>query len=513
MVLGVVVVALLGLAIATAGQYGRSVDVTADQVYGRDAVRFYTTLGHDRAAIDAEAWQETHGPLSQEALYLAGKVLGRGMAMRNLLVALFGILGVLAIGLCGFALRRPWVGVAAALILVLTPRWYGDMFTNSKDVPFAAAIWLALFCGLMLMREWRGHWRRWGVSLAVFTGIAMAIRVGAVLAWVLLLGAAGAHRVLHGRGSATDLRRLALVCGAVILGSFALATLVWPYLLVSPLAHFARAVAISAHYPWNGSVLFDGRLVPAITEPVSYTPVWLLAATPPPTLLLGGAGVVLAFAALATRSRRDLAWLVVAGAFLLPIAVILAGHAILYDGVRQILFVLGPLALLAAYALAELLGRLGRLNPLATVAAVAVTILAYGQAGVEMAALHPYEYIYFSPLAGDLRGASHNFDTDYWGLCYRDSAKWLADHQAAFAGPRPLRVLATLDPNQTLGYLDPGGFKYGAIDPDLYVTAIREGRESAFPAYSVLMRVTREGVTLCEIKARPGLLTGAAARP
>jgi hypothetical protein len=204
---------------------------------------------------------------------------------------------------------------------------------------------------------------------------------------------------------------------------------------------------------------------------------------------------------------------VVAGAFLLPIAVILAGHAILYDGVRQILFVLGPLALLAAYALAELLGRLGRLNPLATVAAVAVTILAYGQAGVEMAALHPYEYIYFSPLAGDLRGASHNFDTDYWGLCYRDSASWLADHQAAFAGPRPLRVLATLDPNQTLGYLDPGGFKYGAIDPDLYVTAIREGRESAFPAYSVLMRVTREGVTLCEIKARPGLLTGAAAMP
>ena len=43
-----------------------------------------------------------------------------------------------------------------------------------------------------------------------------------------------------------------------------------------------------------------------------------------------------------------------------------------------------------------------------------------------MLRLHPYEYIYFNRLiAGGQQVASRQFETEYWGLSYKEGAEWL----------------------------------------------------------------------------------------
>jgi len=114
-------------------------------------------------------------------------------------------------------------------------------------------------------------------------------------------------------------------------------------------------------------------------------------------------------------------------------------HAVLYDGMRHFLFTLPFLAVLAGCAFSAGWGELAafRVRPgvwtgiRATIAAVPITativsaVLTVG----DMYALHPYEYVYFNRLvAGGQAAASERFETDYWGLSYKEGLEWLRDH-------------------------------------------------------------------------------------
>jgi len=46
--------------------------------------------------------------------------------------------------------------------------------------------------------------------------------------------------------------------------------------------------------------------------------------------------------------------------------------------------------------------------------------------------LHPYEYMYFSPLVGGVPGATGKYDMDYWGVCNKLSAEWLASNYTKY---------------------------------------------------------------------------------
>jgi hypothetical protein len=43
--------------------------------------------------------------------------------------------------------------------------------------------------------------------------------------------------------------------------------------------------------------------------------------------------------------------------------------------------------------------------------------------------LHPFEYIYFNEAIGFLPGAYRNFETDYWGKSYKESADFIKNQQ------------------------------------------------------------------------------------
>ena len=57
---------------------------------------------------------------------------------RHLLNGLVGVVGIVGTWKLGRVLGGPRAGFLAALFLALTPNYYGQMFNNPKDIPFAA---------------------------------------------------------------------------------------------------------------------------------------------------------------------------------------------------------------------------------------------------------------------------------------------------------------------------------------------------------------------------------------
>jgi hypothetical protein len=88
--------------------------------------------------------------------------------------------------------------------------------------------------------------------------------------------------------------------------------------------------------------------------------------------------------------------------------------------------VLPPLAILGGLASAWLIAGLRQHSP--RLAAVAGIALLAGSAlpVADMVRLHPYEYTYYSRLAGGVAGAHGRFMLDYWGLSFKQASQGLA---------------------------------------------------------------------------------------
>jgi hypothetical protein len=285
----------------------------------------------------------------------------------------------------------------------------------------------------------------------------------------------------------------------------------WPFAMVSPLRHPFEALRAFSRYSWDGNVLLGGRLYDAQNLPWDYLPRWFLVTTSDVTLLVLGA---VAAMALLGRLRPLSGWfrgesVVLIAAVAGPPAVLVANHATLYDGLRHVLFIIPPLMAVLAHMLVSGL----RAVPNHRVRLIAALVLALAAAVTiaDMVRLHPYQYVYFNRIvAGGLRGAAGEYETDYWGASLKEAAEWTIANVPATAD-RPVRVGNACSPDLT-GYFiasDPSArvrfvnvnvddVKRGAVEIMLAIT--RGGRHEKLPG-EVLHRVERDGVALSYVIA------------
>jgi hypothetical protein len=126
------------------------------------------------------------------------------------------------------------------------------------------------------------------------------------------------------------------------------------------------------------------------------------------------AGAALSLAVMASRSPSRVAAAGLAGAVIFPIAYVVAKQSTLYDGLRHLLFIVPPLAALAAVGWHALLTSRRR-----WVATGAMLALAIGVVEPVIFSIrnHPNQVVYFNPIVGGPRRAVGQFELDYWGNC------------------------------------------------------------------------------------------------
>ncbi|MEE3622876.1 hypothetical protein UCD39_02580 [Nitrospirillum sp. BR 11752] len=505
--------------------FGITFDEPLHVEYGQRALEWYASLGKDRAVLEFQNLY-LYGALFDTVEALFENVLPLDVyATRRLIGGLTGLLGVLAVRRIARDIAGEETGARAGLIaglcLMLIPDWWGHSFANPKDVPFAvAAAWTLSWLvrvGRGLDESPRGPSLGAVAMLGLCFGMALGIRVGGVL----LAGPIGlvmlahvAKGILAGDGArqagatAWRLVRRLWIAAPIAYGVMIAA---WPWAQVDPLRHPVEALAEFSKFPMDFTFTFAGVQVRTTNLPWWYLPVGFGVKLPEVELLGLFAA---AFFAARTALRRPfpagvrLDGVALTTAVLLPPAAVVATDAVLYDGIRHMLFLMPPLATAAGLGLNGLLTRLpprwprlGWLKP----ALGAVLLACAGIQVAFMAHLHPYETIWFNRFVGGVRGAGPKFELDYWGSSLSEAAKRLTDTMVKLEGPQaltqPYRIRVCGPPTSVFHYLPPAWkpTRRNTGPVDFYLAFTRWACKE-IPAGQDIVRIERDGEVLAYVR-------------
>lgn len=428
-ILGIVAV----IAAKTFRDYGLGWDDYTHSEYGDLLLAFYRSGFSDQRALSFVNLYKYGGGFDMAAA-LAAKVLPFGLfETRRLVGAAVGIVGLIVTWRIARRLGGPIAGLGALLLLATCPLYYGHMFMNAKDAPFATAMAVLLFAVVRAFDEYPSPRVTTIGLLATGLGLAFGSRILAGIAAPSAL--AGLILILVGESAALGAKPAAARFGTFVLRSipalvigYLIMGLLWPWSVLAPLNPVRAAEYFDTFFekPWRE--MYAGKLFSVTQMPASYLPHLFALKLPEIMLALGLAGALGALVALASGklplTRRANLLLVTASAFL-PVIVAMVTHPALYNGLRHFVFVVPPFAVLGGLAGAWLLYRAKAFGTWAVAAVTAIFIGGLVLPVSDMVRLHPYQYTAFNWASGGVRMAHDNYMLDYWGLAFKQASEAL----------------------------------------------------------------------------------------
>ncbi len=514
------------IAAATFRDFGLGWDDYTHSQYGDLLVSLYRSGFADRRALSFVNLYMYGGGFDLLAA-LSAKILPFDLfATRRLVGAAVGIVGLFVTWRLGRRLGGPFAGLIALILLAACPMYYGHMFINAKDGPFAVTSAIAM---LGIVRAFEEYPCAKPATLALCgVGIGLAIGSRVMGGFAVLDAFLPLPLIVAVRSRALRPKAAFAECGLFLtpfipaaLLAYLVMGLVWPWSVVSPLNPFHAVDYFSIFFekPWRE--LFDGQLIPVINMPRSYVPTLFALKLPELMLALGLCGMFGAATASARggdRSAADAgrraALLATVLAAALPIAITIAARPAMYNGIRHFVFVLPPFAALGGLAAAWIAQRLRRYGSPALAAGSLALIVGIVSPVAAMVQIHPYEYTHFNRIAGGVAGARPRFMLDYWGLSLTQASRQLLSVTAerhdtparriwtvAVCGPHP-PVTVALGPQFTTTW-NPKGADFAMMLGEFYCAKLDA---------PVLFEVVRDGVTYARVydirnRSIPTLLT------
>ncbi len=348
--------------------------------------------------------------------------------VRHVVIAATGWLGLVLCGILANRLFGPPHGLLALVLLAACPIYVAHSMNNPKDIPFAtAATGLLLALTRVSAAKPFFSWRL-VLVLALIIGASLNVRPGGLL-FVGYLAVVVLFRIVStGPMSLWMLARIELRVAAVLAGAVAIGWVAWPWAYANPLLAPFRALTELGHFGWGGTVLFDGHAYRGTSLPRDYVLRWFWLVLPPVMLL--GLGLSLVQLRKSEMSGQIISlW----GAVLFPVVYVIGTHATLYDGVRHLLFIVPPAAILAS---AGWIGACRWTRPVARPAAFVGLSIGLMEPALFQWRNHPNQTAYIQPLAGGPRAAYAQYDLDYWGNSMLQALSQLEQQ----AGRAPLYV-------------------------------------------------------------------------
>jgi hypothetical protein len=504
----VLLVVVLAAAQFTFRDYGISWDERQQSEYGRRALRYYTSGGLDDSHaqfVDNYLYGAFYSALEAVAVRVLRPWLDEIEAV-HLFSAIFGWTGLIAAAALAGLLTRARAAFLAVLFLATMPTWHGHLFNNTKDIPFAVMHAWSLVAIAIWLRPWpQLAWSR-ALAAGLVIGATMGIRVGGILLLgyvALALAALVALDLAHRRGLrgvGLAVRHGALVATAAYLTMLA----AWPWAAESPLAHPLEGLRRTSDFHHLDEVLYRGALYLTTDLPWDYVPGWLLIQIPEIALAALLTGIV-AIVVLMHRRVADgetsaaLATALPLVAMIAPVVLFIVRRPVVYDAARHFLFVLPPLAVVAALGVDAVWQRVGRRRRYA-LGALVISGCAWTVAS--MATMHPYEYVYFNALVGGVRGAERRYDLDYWSQSLREATLKLRTHPTiATLDPSVPRRVYVCGSRPAAAYYFPGHWKLtGHVEEGDFAIILRRNTcNQPFRNRRVLLTVERKGVALAYV--------------
>lgn len=347
-------------------------------------------------------------------------------ALRHLLTFVFMWCGLIALYFSGRLLwRRPLFALIPVILFLLIPRFWAESFYNCKDMTCLAAVMIAGYFLLRVIKRPR-------LGNVLLCGLATAFAASTrLIGGVLFIAGVVALLNVSGLGAA---KRLQLFLAFAAVSALAL-ILFYPIGWSSPQEFFVQAIQYMRNHPWNGKVLFFGKEYLASQVPWYYVPGWMAVTLPVPLLLLFFVGHLRIVPNIFSQDRkRGPAFLrrsnILFAAFLyLSLAAVMFGGRTFYNGWRQFYFLAWPLLFIAAEGVLVLL-RAKQRAAIRRTAKVVLTAWILSTL-VWMVYVHPYQDLFFNILAG---APNKRFELDYWQVSSRDALRYIVGRAAGSPG-------------------------------------------------------------------------------
>ena len=513
------VVLMVGIVLLFFRDFGVTWDEPNQNQYGKYVLQYYETFFSDRAALNfLDAY--LYGGLfdSTAALLMRLSPLGE-YETRHLLNGLVGVAGVAGAWKLAGLLAGRRAALAAVLLLFLEPNYFGQMFNNHKDLPFAAGyVW-----SLAYLLESLTHFPRIPNRLIVKFGVAVGLTLGVRVGGFMLLGYLGLAALAYlvfptwFVGQRTEIprasERLKGIAGsvaAVTAIAYAVMLVFWPWAQQNPLLRPFQALASMSRFGLADSglvarVLLNGEYVHAKDLPAGYLPRYFWVKMPELVLVGLGCGALMAVWLLvkerAERNRLSSARYALLGIALgAPVFYAIGMKAVLYDAIRHFIFLIPLLCVISGIALERLSRVLGGSVRWRQWAIALLLIAALLPQALAVVRLHPHQYVYYNSLAGGVKGAQGRYELDYWGNSYKEAVEILTNYLKKNRGEefqkREYRIKA-LGPSFSASHYFPDNFKTARTvdEADFLITFTRWGFHEVVPGKRIAA-VERMGAVL-----------------
>ncbi|MBF0414996.1 MAG: glycosyltransferase family 39 protein [Magnetococcales bacterium] len=524
--LSIFILFLLALVmLATCRDYGYSYDeVWQNRFYGKAIISWYASLGADTRATNYLDLYLFGGLYDTIAEIVAWVLPFSGHTTRRLLNAGTGFFALLGAWRMASHLAGSKAGFWSLINLATIPAFYGHMFINAKDIPFAAGTIWSLHYLVRLAENPLGVSNKLLIKLGLSLALALGVRIGGVL----LLGYAGIA-LLSGlwfqycllpepRSLPSFIKQASLprIIGIPLAIASFLTIIFWPALLVNPGVLLA-AFKTAAHHEWGKSVLFKGAHISSSNLPWDYLPVYLGVSLPEMLAVL--AIPILIWSFLTTWKhwqhlipRQAIGHTLLLLATLLPLILVIVLKSVIYDGARHVMFLLPPFAVLSGIAFSHWDNMLARTGRMVQTLVAGVLIVYLGRHVLLMAELHPYQYTFYNVFSGGMPAASSQFETDYWMTSYREAARKVIDEGRKIAEKEhvefakrkftvgvfyvPINIEEIMPSNFIVSMEDK------VANPDFVIASTRWNAHLAFKDMKTIHRIERLGMLFAVVKSR-----------
>ncbi|OGK25603.1 hypothetical protein A2954_01265 [Candidatus Roizmanbacteria bacterium RIFCSPLOWO2_01_FULL_37_12] len=367
-------------------------------------------------------------------------------------------------------------GLIAVVLLLTFPRFYPEIYYNAVDIPTALLFTICLSYFIYYLKT----------EKTVFKSIIFGLILGVTINQRLLLFYLPIVNFIFLFFQKKTRREFLFHQSLTLISLLLSMHLTHPYLLSRPITGLFDIIKNAKQYPWNAAVLFEGQFYQAGVKPLPwyYLPKTILITSPIITLILFLFGSLKTITILGRsiqdgikqQTQKNLIFFYVLALFITPFILVLILKPTLYDSWRQFLFLTIPNVILAAEGLHLLLADKKlmisnyknipdylldkknwglRLFGKGIVGMVVLSSMFY--TAVQMIRLHPYEYLYYNSLTGGLKGTYGKYETDYWGLGYKEAVVWfnknvnkLDESYKIFVEGDPLSSSYYFKPNMSL---------------------------------------------------------------
>lgn len=448
---------LIGFIFLTYRDYGISWDEKKTVTLGKHyIVEFLNVIGIKHNLVDdtalffpgemLEVHLKGHGVvydiLTMTAALLFPSV---GYETYHLIRGLFSILIFVLTAYITYRLISLRASFIAMILLFFFPRFFGDIFDNSLDMP--AVLFFSLTVGYFIYFLKSNQ----NLKKQLLFGFVLALAIGqrfllvyvaflSIIFWLLF-------RLIVKKRNFKEILPPIVV---IVVSTLVCLHLTHPYLFQRPLTGLIDMMQSSRQYQWNASVLFDGVFINASELPRRYLLQSMLITIPEAILFLFFAGLMRLIYRLKKRKGdviKRLLYFYLLALFFTPLILNFLLRPILYDSWRHFMFLTIPMVIIACFGLKWVLELKLQFIKGLILALLGVNIFFVG---AEMVQLHPYQYLYYNSFVGGLKGAYGKYETDYWGKAYREAVLWFNDN--INDGKKNYLIKAEGDPLSSLYY-------------------------------------------------------------